>query len=101
MDRCTYKKLLRVAGGKERLRAYARTRPQQQRLSDAELAELHQVKTRHYARLIAQHTCRLRPGVETFIGDAIARRQTLAIATRSRLRRWTKAMRFCSATIAH
>ena len=25
-DRCTYKKLLRVAGGKERLRAYARTR---------------------------------------------------------------------------
>jgi HAD superfamily hydrolase (TIGR01509 family) len=80
-DRCTYKKLLRVAGGKERLCAYARTRPQPHRLSDAQVAELHQVKTRHYTRLTAQHTCRLRPGVEAFIETAIARRQTLAIAT--------------------
>ena len=79
-DRATYKKLLRVAGGKERLRAYARTRLQQ-RLSDAQLVELHQMKTRHYTRLVAQHTCRLRPGVEAFIDDAITRRQTLAIAT--------------------
>jgi HAD superfamily hydrolase (TIGR01509 family) len=78
-DRCTYKKLLRVAGGKERLRAYARTQRQPQ--SDAQLAEVHRVKTRHYTRLIAQHTCRLRPGVEAFIDDAVARRQTLAIAT--------------------
>lgn len=84
-DRCTYKKLLRVAGGKERLCAYARTRPPPQRLSDAQLAELHQVKTRHYTRLIAQHTCRLRPGVEAFIDDAVARRQTLAIATTTTL----------------
>jgi HAD superfamily hydrolase (TIGR01509 family) len=83
-DRCTYKKLLRVAGGKERLRAYARTQPPR-RLSDAELVELHQVKTRHYARLIAQHTCRLRPGVEAFIEAAIARRQRLAIATTTTL----------------
>lgn len=79
-DRCTYKKLLRVAGGKERLSAYARTRPQP-RLSDAQIAELHRAKTRHYTRLIAQHTCGLRPGVEAFIDGAIARGQTLAIAT--------------------
>jgi HAD superfamily hydrolase (TIGR01509 family) len=82
-DRSTYKKLLRVAGGKERLSAYARTQPQG--LSDAQIAELHQVKTRHYTRLIAQHTCRLRPGVEVFIDDAIARGQTLAIATTTTL----------------
>jgi HAD superfamily hydrolase (TIGR01509 family) len=50
------------------------------------LAELHQVKTRHYARLIAQHTSRLRPGVETLIEAAIARHQTLAIATTTTLR---------------
>lgn len=80
-DRCTYKKLLRVAGGKERLRAYARIQPPPRRWSDAEIAELHQVKTRHYMRLTAQHTCRLRPGVEAFIEAAVARRQTLAIAT--------------------
>ncbi|MBV9459667.1 MAG: HAD-IA family hydrolase [Bradyrhizobium sp.] len=84
-DRCTYKKLLRVAGGKERLSAYALTRPQPQRLSDAELIELHQVKTRHFTRLIAQHTCRLRPGVEVFIDNAVASGQTLAIATTTTL----------------
>jgi HAD superfamily hydrolase (TIGR01509 family) len=80
-DRTTYKNLLRIAGGKERLRAYTRMQPPPQRLSDPQLAEIHQVKTRHYSRLIAQHTCRLRPGVEAFIDAAIARRQTLAIAT--------------------
>lgn len=80
-DRRTYKKLLGVTGGKERLRAYARMQPPRQRLSDSELLELHEVKTRHYARLIAEHTCRLRPGVAAFIRSAIARHQILAIAT--------------------
>jgi HAD superfamily hydrolase (TIGR01509 family) len=80
-DRGTYKKLLSVTGGKERMRAHARLQFPRQRLSDPQLVELHQVKTRHYARLIAQHTCRLRPGVEAFIRSAIARHQALAIAT--------------------
>jgi HAD superfamily hydrolase (TIGR01509 family) len=80
-DRGTYKKLLRVAGGKERLRAYARMQPPSYRYSDPQLVEVHQGKTRHYARLIALHTCRLRPGVEAFIRAAVARHQTLAIAT--------------------
>jgi HAD superfamily hydrolase (TIGR01509 family) len=80
-DRGTYKRLLSVTGGKERLRTYARIQSPPYRLSDRQLLELHRVKTRHYARLIAQHTCRLRPGVEAFIRLAVARRQTLAIAT--------------------
>jgi HAD superfamily hydrolase (TIGR01509 family) len=80
-DRGTYKKLLSITGGKERLRAYTRMQSPPYGLSDPQLIELHHVKTRHYARLIAQHTCRLRPGVETFIRAAIARHQTLAIAT--------------------
>src|SRR6185437_16275804 len=84
-DRRTYKKLLGVTGGKERLRAYARMQPRPQRLSDPRLLELHEVKTRHYARLIAEHTCRLRPGVAAFIGSAIARHQILAIATTTTL----------------
>src|SRR5579859_6727310 len=80
-DLGTYRKLLRVAGGKERLRAYAKTQLPPYRYSETQLAEVHQRKTRHYARLMAQHTCRLRPGVEAFIHAAIARRQRLAIAT--------------------
>jgi HAD superfamily hydrolase (TIGR01509 family) len=84
-DRRTYKKLLSVTGGKERLRAYARMQQPPQRLSDPQLLDLHEVKTRHYARLIAEHTCRLRPGVTAFIRLAITRGQTLGIATTTTL----------------
>ncbi|HUN94695.1 MAG TPA: HAD-IA family hydrolase [Bradyrhizobium sp.] len=80
-DRRTYKKLLSITGGKERLRAYSRMQPPRQRLSDPQLLDLHEAKTRHYARLIAEHTCRLRPGVAAFIRSAITRGQTLGIAT--------------------
>jgi HAD superfamily hydrolase (TIGR01509 family) len=80
-DHVTYKRLLSVTGGKERLRAYARMHPAPHRLCDPQLLELHRTKTKHYTRLIAQHGCQLRPGVKAFIQAAIARRQILAIAT--------------------
>jgi HAD superfamily hydrolase (TIGR01509 family) len=54
-------------------------------LSDAEIAELHRIKTRHYSRLVAQHACTMRPGVEALIRNAAARGQTLAIATTTTL----------------
>ena len=79
-DHGTYKKLLRTAGGKERIRAFDRMNPRVS-LSELEVAELHRLKTQHYSRLIGQHTCRLRPGVEPLIRGALARGQTLAIAT--------------------
>jgi HAD superfamily hydrolase (TIGR01509 family) len=77
----TYKRLLQVAGGKERIRAFARSHPPRLILSDDDIACLHQRKSAHYTRLIAQHACRLRPGVEPFICNALSRGQTLAIAT--------------------
>ena len=80
-DQRTYKKLLRIAGGKERIQAFGRTRYPRICLSDSEVAAMHQIKTRHYARLMAQHTRRLRPGVAALIRNARARGQTLAIAT--------------------
>src|SRR5690606_31245615 len=52
-DRALYKELLRVTGGKERIRAFDVSRngasPQ---LSDPEVAELHRAKTKLYAELI-------------------------------------------------
>jgi HAD superfamily hydrolase (TIGR01509 family) len=80
-DRRTYNKLLRVSGGKERMRAFGRMQSPPLSLSDQQITDIQRLKTQHYARLIAQHTCRLRPGVETFIRDALARGQKLAIAT--------------------
>jgi HAD superfamily hydrolase (TIGR01509 family) len=84
-DRRSYKKLLRVAGGKERIRAYGRMQTPPICLSDAEIGELHRIKIQHYSRLVAQHACSLRPGVEALIRNAVARGQTLAIATTTTL----------------
>ncbi|MFK4509896.1 HAD superfamily hydrolase (TIGR01509 family) [Bradyrhizobium daqingense] len=80
-DRAVYKDLLRVTGGKERMRAYHARLETAVPLSDADIAELHRVKTAHYAGLIETGCCPLRPGVAELLAAAKARRQRLAIAT--------------------
>jgi HAD superfamily hydrolase (TIGR01509 family) len=80
-DRGTYKKLLRITGGKERIHAFGLMQSPRRVLCDAQVADLHRLKTRHYGRLISQHASSLRPGVGALIRDALARGQTLAIAT--------------------
>jgi HAD superfamily hydrolase (TIGR01509 family) len=80
-DRAVYKDLLRVTGGKERIRAYHGRRENASPLSDADIAELHRVKTAHYAGLIETGCCPLRPGVTDLLTAAKARGQRLAIAT--------------------
>jgi len=80
-DRAVYKDLLRVTGGKERIRAYHGRRENTSPLSDADIAELHRVKTAHYAELIETGCCPLRPGVTDLLTATKARGQRLAIAT--------------------
>lgn len=81
-DRATYKELLRVAGGKERIRAFDNARNgQPPLLSDSEIAELHQIKTKLYAELITEGGCPLRPGIRALLDMARQRGQPLAIAT--------------------
>jgi HAD superfamily hydrolase (TIGR01509 family) len=80
-DRAVYKDLLRVTGGKERIRAYHGRRENASPLSDADIAELHRVKTAHYAGLIETGCCPLRPGVTDLLTATKARGQRLAIAT--------------------
>jgi HAD superfamily hydrolase (TIGR01509 family) len=48
---------------------------------DADIAELHRIKTTHYAELIETGCCPLRPGVVELLAEAKARGQRLAIAT--------------------
>ncbi|MGT2502059.1 HAD family hydrolase [Bradyrhizobium guangxiense] len=80
-DRAVYKQLLRVTGGKERMRAYHERLRMAPPLSDADIAELHRVKTAHYAELVETGRCRLRPGVTELLAAAKSRGQRLAIAT--------------------
>jgi len=80
-DRAAYRDLLRVTGGKERIRAFHDRQWIAPALSDADIAELHRTKTDHYAELIETGCCPLRPGVTDLLTSIRARGQRLAIAT--------------------
>ena len=79
-DRTAYGRLLRVAGGKERIRAFDQ-RSVVPLLSFSDIADLHRIKTARYVELIASGGCPLRPGVEAWFTGARRRGQRLAIAT--------------------
>jgi HAD superfamily hydrolase (TIGR01509 family) len=79
--RAVYKELLRVAGGKERIRAFDQMRTSLTPLSEMEIAGLHRIKTACFADLLVKQGCPLRPGVNALISAAIKRGQRLAIAT--------------------
>jgi HAD superfamily hydrolase (TIGR01509 family) len=80
-DGAVYKDLLRVTGGKERIRAHHERLRIASPLSDVDIAELHRIKTAHYAELVETGCCPLRPGVTDLFIAARARGQRLAIAT--------------------
>jgi len=80
-DRGVYKDLLRVTGGKERIRAHHARQRTAPPLSDAHIAELHRIKTAYYAELVETGCCPLRPGVANLLAAAKSRGQRLAIAT--------------------
>lgn len=77
-----YRELLKVTGGKERMRHYADCILHMAgKVPDDEIAKMHRFKTERYKQLIAASGCPLRPGVESLIRAAYKRGQRLAIAT--------------------
>lgn len=80
----TYGRLLRVFGGKERLKHYIEEcLPAEQRPADIDefVAEVHRDKTRCYTELLEQGAIRLRPGVERLLREARAAGLALAVAS--------------------
>jgi beta-phosphoglucomutase-like phosphatase (HAD superfamily) len=83
-DVATYGGLLKVTGGKERMRHWwhgldpaAASRPD----ADERIRRLHARKTEHYADLVRAGAVTLRPGVHGLLDEARAGGLTLAIAT--------------------
>ena len=79
-----YGKLLKVAGGKERIRFYINDwKPEMPEVEDltAFIKGLHASKTKHYCDLLAQGILPLRPGVKRLLDEARAKGIRLAIAT--------------------
>ncbi len=85
-DETLYGELLKIGGGKERIRAYIeRRQPQYSSREDfsAWVAQLHAAKTRHFTALLQQPGIPLRPGVARLLRELRQAGVRLAIATTS------------------
>jgi HAD superfamily hydrolase (TIGR01509 family) len=83
-DEALYTRLLKVAGGKERLRHYWHVADLEEadgiRVNDV-IDEVHAIKTRHYAACVRDGGLPLRPGIARLIAEAQAAALPVAIAT--------------------
>jgi HAD superfamily hydrolase (TIGR01509 family) len=80
-DVATYGELLRVTGGKERIRHFLERNPALRQLDDAAIAALHAAKTRRFGDLVACGAIPLRPGIARLIAEAREARLPIGIAT--------------------
>lgn len=83
-----YGKLLQVAGGKERMRAYFDEygwpeAAASDEVKDALIKDLHKAKTEITAGLVAEGALPLRPGIGRLVDEAIAAGVTLGVCTTS------------------
>jgi len=93
-----YGELLKVAGGRERIRRYLDEHRPDAAVSgdtDAFIAGLHLSKTRFYGEMVAAGEVPLRPGVKRLLLEARAAGLRLAIATTTSLENVTALLRQC------
>ncbi|MGP9812502.1 HAD-IA family hydrolase [Rhodopseudomonas sp. NSM] len=83
-DAPAYRRLLEVAGGKERIAHFLQSEPEGAARAAGRIAELHAAKTGRYTALVAAGAT-LRPGVARLIREAKAAGVRLAIATTTSL----------------
>jgi len=85
-DEALYRELLKVTGGKERIRHYIEGwNPAGATMALARLGDIHAEKNAHYASFMEKKQVIARPGVLRLIREARARKITLAIATTTSL----------------
>ena len=83
-DRAEYRRLLEIAGGKERIAAYIDSLPvsaSERRNLLARVPELHADKTRFYGEVVNDGGVPLRDGVERLLNEALEQGCHLAIAS--------------------
>lgn len=93
-----YGELLKVSGGKERIRRYLHEYRPDVEVSgdtDAYIAGLHQAKNRFYGELVAAGDVPLRPGVKRLVLEARVAGLRLAIATTTSMENVTTLLEHC------
>lgn len=84
-DAVQYKELVRIAGGKERMRHYFDMMGWPLRYSDKDalILELHKKKTALFMQLIESGALPLRPGIQRIVDEAISEGLKLAVCSTS------------------
>jgi HAD superfamily hydrolase (TIGR01509 family) len=80
-DEATYRDLLSINGGQNRLRYYRNVNPEQQSISDELIIELHSAKTRCYGQMLTHGTLSPRAGVAALIAECGAAGIRTALCT--------------------
>ncbi|CAH2602169.1 Protein CbbY, plasmid [Rhodovastum atsumiense] len=83
-DRALYRRLLAVAGGKERLAAFVAAQAPE-RAGEVDIPALHAAKTARYTQMIAAGAVTLRPGIARLLAEARQAGVPVAIATTTSL----------------
>lgn len=80
-----YGELLKVSGGKERMRHYFEQNGWPENVSDRDalIKELHKLKTDFFMQIIESGELPLRPGIARIVDEAIAANVTLAVCSTS------------------
>ena len=95
-DQHIYKKLLQVAGGKERIAYYNESfLSNAKQISRKDIEEIHFQKTKFYSQSVLQGFVQLRPGIKELLEKAKYNKKKLAIATSTSLGNVTLLLRSC------
>ena len=77
----TYRDLLEINGGQNRIRAYRDARSEHNSITDAMITNLHAAKTDHYVAMLGQEDLRPRPGVVELVGACRTHSIPIALCT--------------------
>ncbi len=80
-DAETYRDLLKINGGRNRIRAYRDADPMRANVTDAMIASLHAAKTNHYVAMLGTNHLRPRVGVVELINGCMSHAIPVAFCT--------------------
>ena len=95
-NKCVYKKLLQVAGGKERIRFFNAGLPSKSKqISNEDIEELYFQKNKLFSQAVSSGYLELRPGVGELLEKAKYNKKKLAIATSTNMDNVIALIRAC------
>ena len=90
-----YRDLLKISGGKERIKYYSFNRKEKDSLSNSFINEIHNYKNLIYQSSLEERKIKLRPGVSSLITDLHRNKIKIGIATSSSFNNINRLLSIC------